>query len=239
MSHPRRCMADFAKLRKRMVATQIVRRGVRDKAVLAAMREVPRERFVPEGMEEFAYEDSPLAIGHGQTISQPYIVAAMIEAAEIDADDRVLEVGAGSGYAAAVVGRIAARVFAVERHETLGRLARQRIEALGSGNVEVHIGDGSLGLPQQAPFDAIIVSAGGPEVPRALKAQLKVGGTLVVPVGERGSQSLCKVTRTGAGSYEEENLGAVTFVPLIGEQGWSEDEHRAGAARTKVPGGGR
>ena len=225
-----------------MVAAQIAGRGVRDKAVLAAMQEVPRERFVPEGMEEFAYEDSPLAIEQGQTISQPYIVAAMIEAAEIDSDDRVLEVGAGSGYAAAVVGRIAGRVFAVERHETLGTLARQRIEALGYDNVEVRIGDGTLGLPQQAPFDAILVSAGGPEVPRALKEQLKVGGTLVVPVGDPESQSLCKVTRTSAGSYEEENLGTVTFVPLIGEQGWPEDgrraasNHRPGAAsRQSLP----
>ncbi|WP_340314399.1 protein-L-isoaspartate(D-aspartate) O-methyltransferase [Rhizorhabdus argentea] len=232
-------MADFAKLRKRMVATQIARRGVRDKAVLAAMQEVPRERFVPEGMEEFAYEDAPLAIEQGQTISQPYIVAAMIEAAEIGSGDHVLEVGAGSGYAAAVVGRIAARVFAVERREALGKLARQRIEALGYRNVEVHIGDGTLGLPQHAPFDAILVSAGGPEVPRALKEQLKVGGTLVVPVGKPEHQSLCKVTRTSAGSYEEENLGSVTFVPLIGEQGWPEDgrraasDHRPGASRAQ------
>lgn len=230
-------MAELAELRDRMVEVQLASRGIRDEAVLAAMREVPRERFVPEGMEEFAYEDAPLPIEEGQTISQPYIVAAMIEAAEVGPDDRVLEVGAGSGYAAAVISRIARDVFAIERHEALGRAARERLEGLGYRNVELLIGDGTLGLPDQAPFDAILVSAGGPEVPRALKEQLKVGGALVVPVGDAGEQSLCKITRTGTGSYAEEDLGTVKFVPLIGAQGWAEDgrrsaaNHLAGASR--------
>jgi protein-L-isoaspartate(D-aspartate) O-methyltransferase len=230
-------MAEFAEQRDRMVAVQLARRGIRDEAVLAAMREVPRERFVPEGMEEFAYEDAPLPIEEGQTISQPYIVAAMIEAAEIGAGDRVLEVGAGSGYAAAVISRIAGHVFAIERHEALGHAARERLEALEYRNVELRIGDGTLGLPDESPFDAILVSAGGPEVPRALKEQLKVGGALVVPVGDAGEQSLCKITRTGTGSYAEEDLGTVRFVPLIGAQGWAEDgrrsaaNHLAGASR--------
>ncbi|AJR23402.1 protein-L-isoaspartate(D-aspartate) O-methyltransferase [Sphingobium sp. YBL2] len=222
-------MADLAEQRDRMIDVQLARRGIRDQAVLAAMREVPRERFVPEAMEEFAYEDAPLPIEEGQTISQPYIVAAMIEAAEIGPGDRVLEVGAGSGYAAAVISRIGGDVFAIERHEALGRAARARLQALDYRNVDLRIGDGTLGLPDQAPFDAILVSAGGPEVPRALKDQLKVGGVLVVPVGDAGEQSLCKITRTGTGSYAEEDLGTVRFVPLIGAQGWSEDGRRSAA----------
>ncbi|KAK0341154.1 hypothetical protein LTR94_027579, partial [Friedmanniomyces endolithicus] len=230
-------MAEFAEQRDRMVDVQLARRGIRDEAVLAAMREVPRERFVSEGMEEFAYEDAPLPIDAGQTISQPYIVAAMIEAAEIEPGDRVLEVGAGSGYAAAVISRIAKHVFAIERHEVLGHAARKRLEGLGYCNVELRIDDGTLGLPDEAPFDAILVSAGGPEVPRALKEQLKVGGALVVPVGDAGEQSLCKITRTGIGSYAEEDLGAVRFVPLIGAQGWAEDGRRSAA--NHLPGASR
>ncbi|MFV0624357.1 protein-L-isoaspartate(D-aspartate) O-methyltransferase [Sphingomonas sp. ac-8] len=232
-------MRDEEQQRHRMVEVQIARRGVRDPVVLAAMRTVPRERFVGAGMEEFAYADSALPIEADQTISQPYIVAAMIEAAEIGPDDCVLEVGAGSGYAAAVLGRIAGTVFAIERHETLARLARERLAALGYSNVEVRIGDGTVGLPEEAPFDAILVSAGGPDVPRALKEQLAIGGRLVVPVGEPGSQTLCKVTRRSAGRYEEEDLGAVAFVPLIGAQGWAEDgsraasNHLAGASRKR------
>ncbi|WP_277667599.1 protein-L-isoaspartate(D-aspartate) O-methyltransferase [Novosphingobium lindaniclasticum] len=230
-------MGDLAKQRDRMVDVQLARRGIRDEAVLAAMREVPRERFVSEGMEEFAYDDAPLPIDAGQTISQPYIVAAMIEAAEIEPGDRVLEVGAGSGYAAAVISRIAKDVFAIERHEVLGHAARKRLEGLGYCNVELRIGDGTLGLPDEAPFDAILVSAGGPEVPRALKEQLKVGGGLVVPVGDAGEQSLCKITRTGTGSYAEEDLGEVRFVPLIGAQGWAEDGRRSAA--NHLPGASR
>src|SRR4051812_21830757 len=169
--------------RARMVKVQIARRGVRDRSVLDAMRRVPREAFVQPGFEEFAYEDGPLPIGEGQTISQPYIVAAMIEAAEVRPGDHVLEVGAGSGYAAAVLGQIAAKVIAIERHEALTERARERIESLGYDNIEIRTGDGTCGLSEEAPFDAILVAAGGPEVPKALKDQLAIGGHLVIPVG--------------------------------------------------------
>ncbi len=230
-------MTDYAKLRDQMVDVQIARRGVRDEHVLSAMRAIPRERFTGDTMAEFAYEDAALPIAEGQTISQPYIVAAMVEAAEIRPGDRVLEVGAGSGYAAAVMSRIAAHVFAIERHDALGRLAAERMQALGYDNVDILVGDGTRGLPDEAPFDAILVAAGGPDVPQALKEQLAIGGHLVIPVGRSGSQKLCKVTRLSSSQYEEENLGAVTFVPLIGEQGWQEDGRRA--ASNHVPGAAR
>lgn len=173
-------MRNYEKQRARMVETQIAGRGVRDERVLNAMRAVPRERFISEAMAEFAYEDSPLPIEEGQTISQPYIVAAMIEAAEIAPGDRVLEVGAGSGYAAAVIGQIAGEVYAIERHEALSRMAQERFEALGYDNIILRVGDGTKGWPDAGPFEAILVAAGGPEVPQALKAQLAIGGRLVI-----------------------------------------------------------
>lgn len=216
-------MPDFARQRDDMVERQIARRGIADPRLLAAMRAVPRERFVDEGMAALAYSDSPLPIEAGQTISQPYIVAAMIEAARVSPGDRVLEVGAGSGYAAAVIGRIAERVFAIERHKALGRLARARMAALGYDNVAIVVGDGTKGLPDEAPFDAILVAAGGPVVPDALRRQLATGGRLIVPVGNPGDQRLRKVTRRGEDRFEDEDLGAVAFVPLIGEQGWREE----------------
>lgn len=218
-----------------MVETQIAARGVRGGRVLDAMRDVPREAFVDAGFEEFAHEDSPLPIGEGQTISQPYIVALMIEAADIGCWDRVLEVGAGSGYAAAVMSRIAGRVYAIERHETLGRAAGDRFRRLGYANIDLRVGDGTKGWPEAAPFDAIIVAAGGPVPPQALKEQLAIGGRLVIPVGEKaGQQSLLKITRRTEADYDEEDLGAVSFVPLIGEHGWVEDGSRS--ATTHVPG---
>lgn len=233
-------MPDHHAARAQMVDVQIARRGVRDEAVLAAMRTVPRERFVPEALAEFAYEDSPLPIESEQTISQPFIVAAMIEAAEVQPGDRVLEVGAGSGYAAAVLGQIAGEVFAIERHEQLGEAAAARVAALSYDNVRISVGDGTSGLAAEAPFDAILVSAGGPDVPHALKQQLAVGGHLIVPVGETGAQKLCKVTRVSGDRFEEQNLGAVAFVPLIGTHGWPEDgarsasNHKPGAARKQT-----
>lgn len=216
-------MGDYEKRRRQMVDVQIAGRGIRDPRVLKAMRAVPRERFVGEGMEEFAYEDAALPIEEQQTISQPYIVAAMIEAAEIVAGDRVLEVGAGSGYAAAVLGQIAAEVFAIERHEPLARIARKRMAMLGYDNVDIRVGDGTLGLPEEAPFDAILVAAGGPVVPVSLKEQLAIGGHLLMPVGDPGNQQLRKIMRVGQDGYEGQSLGGVMFVPLIGEQGWRED----------------
>jgi protein-L-isoaspartate(D-aspartate) O-methyltransferase len=231
-------MLDIARARDRMVDIQIARRGVRDTSVLEALRRVPREAFVEPGFEEFAYEDGPLPIGEGQTISQPYIVALMIEEAEVRPGDSVLEVGAGSGYAAAVLSQIAARVYAIERHPSLGHAARERFKKLGYDNIELRVGDGTRGWPEAAPFNAILVAAGGPEVPPALKEQLVIGGRLVIPVGEEvGHQILIKLTRKSESEFEEENLGGVAFVPLIGEQGWAEDGRRA--ATNHLPGQSR
>lgn len=206
-----------------MVETQIARRGVRDRRVLEAMATVPREAFVDPGLAEFAYEDAPLPIGAGQTISQPYIVALMIEAAEIEPGERVLEVGTGSGYAAAVMSRIAAEVYTIERHESLAREAARRLAELTYDNVHVRTGDGTQGWPEKAPFDAILVAAAAPRVPETLKTQLAIGGRLIIPVGTvPGMQTLRKITRVGEDAYEDENLGGVAFVPLIGEHGWTE-----------------
>ncbi|MBZ9883379.1 protein-L-isoaspartate(D-aspartate) O-methyltransferase [Mesorhizobium sp. CA10] len=227
-------MAELSLTRGRMVDVQIAQRGIHDRRVLEAMREVPREVFVDPDFEEFAYEDTPLPIGKGQTISQPFMVAYMIEAAEIDPGDRVLEVGTGSGYAAAVMSRVAASVYTIERHAMLAEIARQRFERLGYDNIEVRAGDGTKGWSDAAPFDAILVAAAGPGAPLALQEQLDVGGRLVIPVGkEVDDQRLLKVTRTGATTYEEEDLGGVQFVPLIGEQGWAE-RPRYGADRPAV-----
>jgi protein-L-isoaspartate(D-aspartate) O-methyltransferase len=230
-------MADFERRRLAMVQTQIAQRGIRDPRVLRAMGSVPREQFVADGLREFAYEDSPLPIDAGQTISQPYIVALMIEAAEVGPDDTVLEVGAGSGYAAAVLGRIAARVCAIERHPLLAQRAKERLDALGAGNVEIRAGDGTTGWPEAAPFDAILVAAAGPDVPEQLKRQLASGGRLVMPVGGDDAQQLVKVTRTSADAFDRELLCAVTFVPLIGKHAWAEDGRRA--ASYHVPGRSR
>lgn len=216
-------MATLEKQRDAMVAHQIVARGIEDPAVLAAMRAVPREAFVPEGLREFAYEDSPLPIEAGQTISQPYIVALMIEAAGIGADDRVLEIGVGSGYAAAIASRIARRVHAIDRHAELADLARARMARLGYDNVVIRAGDGTRGWPENAPFDVILVAAGGPEIPRPLCRQLAIGGRLVIPVGDADQQRLVRVVRTSDDDYEDEDLGRVQFVPLIGAHGWPRD----------------
>ncbi len=209
--------------RERMVERQIARRGVNDPRVLAAMREVPREAFVAKGFEEFAYEDSPLPIEQGQTISQPYIVALMIEAAEVKPGDRVLEIGTGSGYAAAVLSRIAGKVYTIERHGPLAETAKERFAAIGYRNIEVRHGDGTWGWPEAAPFDAIIVTAGGPEIPDTLRSQLKVGGRLVIPIGALGGeQRLVRVMRKSEDTYHEDDLGPVAFVPLVGAHGWAE-----------------
>ena len=216
-------MEAFADKRRRMVDNQIAARGIIDQAVLQAMRTVPRELFVPDAAVEFAYEDTPLPIEEGQTISQPYVVALMVAALTLTPRDRVLEVGAGSGYAAAVLSRIAAEVYAIERHEALAELVKRRMRELGFDNVHVLHGDGTLGWRGHAPYDAIVVAAGGPVVPEALRAQLAIGGRLVIPVGTTPrTQELMRVTRTGQTQYREEELGGVQFVPLIGAQGWEE-----------------
>jgi protein-L-isoaspartate(D-aspartate) O-methyltransferase len=208
-----------------MVELQITVRGIRDPAVLAAMRTVPRERFVDEDLAHRAYEDGPLPIGEGQTISQPYIVAVMTEALRLRQQDKVLEIGTGSGYAAAVLAEIAAEVYTVERIERLATSARRRLRELGYANVQVRHGDGTLGWPEHAPYDAIVVTAGGPDIPRSLLQQLAVGGRLVMPVGSTSrSQRLVRVVRTGEDTDDRQVLEDVCFVPLIGIQGWSARE---------------
>src|SRR3954471_3780864 len=211
--------------RARMVDLQLAGRGITDPGVLAAFRSVPRESFIPAELAEFAYEDAPLPIGEEQTISQPYIVALTTEALRLTGGERVLEIGTGSGYAAAVLSRIAKEVFTVERRESLAREAQDRLESLGYRNVQVLHGDGTLGWSEHAPYDAIAVAAGGPQVPKALLDQLAPGGRLVIPVGrDEASQILTRVTRVAANDFREEPLTEVRFVPLIGEQGWREGE---------------
>jgi protein-L-isoaspartate(D-aspartate) O-methyltransferase len=218
-------MTDHRGAREHMVRAQIAARGIRDSRVLEAMRTVPREAFLPPELAEFAYEDHPLPIAEGQTISQPYIVALMTAALLLDPSDRVLEIGTGSGYAAAILGRVARDVYTIERHGELAEAAAARLRALGATNVHVRHGDGTRGWSEHAPYDAIVVTAGGPRVPEALLAQLAVGGRLVIPVGEdRELQRLVRVTREADGSLHEEDLGDVRFVPLIGAEGWAEGE---------------
>jgi protein-L-isoaspartate(D-aspartate) O-methyltransferase len=215
----------FELQRERLVENELRILGIRDEAVLKAMRDVPREAFVSEEMREFAYRNVPLPIGSGQTISQPLIVAHMAEALELALDDRVLEIGAGSGYAAAVLSRIAKDVFTVERHRELADSAAERLKRLGYDNVHVLCGDGTRGCPEEAPFDAIVVAAGSPGIPPSLLEQLRIGGRLVIPVGaEKDSQQLIRIIRRSEDDFEHEELGAVRFVPLIGEAGWQPEE---------------
>jgi protein-L-isoaspartate(D-aspartate) O-methyltransferase len=213
---------DYADRRERMVSQQIASRDVVDPAVLAAMRAVPREQFVLEPYRQYAYDDTPLPIPANQTISQPYIVAYMIAALALGPKDRVLEIGTGSGYAAAVLSRIVREVFTIERHYKLADYARSRLERLGYANVQVRHGDGTRGWPEHAPYDGVIVAAGGPAVPESLRGQLAVGGRLVMPVGRsRSQQNLILITRVDEGIYRDEMLVPVAFVPLIGDEGWS------------------
>jgi protein-L-isoaspartate(D-aspartate) O-methyltransferase len=205
-----------------MVEQHIAARGVRSVAVLEAMRNVPREAFLPANLREFAYEDSPLPIAEGQTISQPYIVAYMIEALALEGGERVLEIGAGWGYAAAVLSEIAGEVYTVERIGQLAEKAASLLADLGYDNVHVLHGDGTLGWKEHAPYDAIIVAAGGPDVPDSLKQQLKIGGRLVIPVGtDPRTQELVRVTRLSDEKFKSEDIADVRFVPLVGEEGWA------------------
>jgi protein-L-isoaspartate(D-aspartate) O-methyltransferase len=214
---------DVLEDRDRMLDTQIAARGVRDGWVLHALRTVPREEFVPTSLRPFAYDDEPLPIGAGQTISQPYVVAVMTELVRPTPAKRALEIGTGSGYAAAVLATIVSEVYTLERIAELATGAAQCLSRLGYRNVRVRHGDGTLGWPEQAPFDAIIVTAGGPAVPPALRAQLAIGGRLVMPVGTTPAfQHLVRVTRRAFDDYASEDLEEVAFVPLIGRQGWPE-----------------
>ncbi|GAA3970266.1 protein-L-isoaspartate(D-aspartate) O-methyltransferase [Allohahella marinimesophila] len=217
----------LAERRNSMVDRQIAARGVRSKNVLQAMRTVPREKFLPQSSVDRAYDDSPLPIAAGQTISQPYIVALMTEALQLEGGERVLEVGAGSGYAAAVLAEIASEVYTIERHASLAEKAKRTLARVGYENVKVICGDGTLGWPDGAPYDAITVAAGAPVVPETLRQQLKTGGRLVIPVGDRNShQALLRITRLGKNEFREEHLSDVRFVPLIGEAGWREKTGR-------------
>lgn len=216
---------DFTRARRKMVEQQLAGRGIRDERVLDAMRQVPREAFVAPHFAELAYHDGPVPIGEEQTISQPYVVALMLEAAAIAASDKVLEIGAGSGYVAALLSHIAHKVHAIERHATLAEEATKRLQQLGCGNAEILCADGTEGWPAAAPFDAIIVSAGSPDIPEALKRQLAIGGRLIIPVGLNGhGQILTRLGRRTEDVFESERLAPVSFVPLIGRYGWAVGE---------------
>jgi protein-L-isoaspartate(D-aspartate) O-methyltransferase len=214
---------DLVAARHEMVDTQLAARGIRDPVVLDAMRTVPREAFLPDTLAEYAYDDGPLPIGEGQTISQPYVVAFMTEAVSPRPGDRALEIGTGSGYSAAVLASVVAEVYTVERISTLADAAARRLTDLGYRNVHVRCGDGSLGWPEHAPYDVIIVTAGGPRIPSALLEQLAAGGRLVMPVGgDPCFQWLVRVRRQADSTVLEERLEPVAFVPLVGAQGWPE-----------------
>ncbi len=214
-------MTDFAAARRAMVDRQIAARGIRHLVVLRAMASVPRERFVPDPEVRRAYDDSALSIAESQTISQPYVVALMLEAIAPLSTHRVLEIGTGSGYATAVLAEVVAEVYTVERLGSLAAAARARLAEMAYRNVHVREGDGTLGWPEHAPYDGIVVTAGGPEVPPPLLPQLRVGAHLVIPIGPTPrAQELVRVTRRGPDEYARESLGPVTFVPLIGEAGW-------------------
>jgi len=213
--------SSYESQRLRMVREQIMARGVRDLRVLEAMRQVPRHRFVPAEYAGIAYTDGPLPIGQGQTISQPYIVALMSEMLELEGDETVLEVGTGSGYQAAVLAHLAGTVHTIERHAALAEGAGQVLQELGLSNVVVHLGDGTLGLPRYAPYQAIMVTAASPGVPQPLLDQLADGGRLVIPVGGHGSQMLERWRRQDA-NFDQEQVLPVAFVPLRGAHGWKE-----------------
>ena len=216
-------MTDYAAEREAMVERQLRRRGISDQHILDAFLEVPREAFVSAEYVHLAYGDHPLPIEAGQTISQPYIVALMIEAAGIEGGAKVLEVGSGSGYAAAVISRIAAEVIGIERQQELVDVARDRLQRLGYDNVHIVEGDGTKGCQEEAPFDAILAAASGSHVPAPLVDQLKPGGNIVMPVGSPGwVQKLVKVTKREDGTLQQSDLGGVRFVPLIGEEAWKD-----------------
>jgi len=217
-------MTDFSREREAMVERQLKRRGITEQHILDAFLEVPREAFIAGNNVHLAYGDHPLPIEAGQTISQPYIVALMIQAAGIKPGDGVLEVGAGSGYAAAVISRIAGKVIGIERQHELVEVARERLQRLGYDNVEIVEGDGTKGWRDGAPYDAILAAASGSHVPRPLVEQLAPGGRIVMPIGDPGwVQQLVKVTKNDDGTLVQQDLGGVRFVPLIGEEGWKDD----------------
>lgn len=212
---------DFDALREQMVQQQLVRRNIKDASVLEAMRRVPRHLFIAEESRHLAYWDGPLSIGQGQTISQPYIVAFMTELLHLGGEEKVLEIGCGSGYQAAILSCLARQVITIERHEALAKEAEERLRELGYTNVTVMVGDGTLGVPSEAPFDAILITASAPALPPPLKEQLATGGRMVGPVGSAGNQVLEVLERRTDGWFLEHSI-PVMFVPLVGFHGWEE-----------------
>ena len=215
-------MIDFSKTRLKMVEDQLIARGIKDPRVISAMKKVPRHLFVEEALQGQAYSDHPLPIGEKQTISQPYMVALMTEALQLKGNEKVLEIGSGSGYQAAVLAELAEKVFSVERIRSLAIRARNLLISLGYFNVEIKIFDGTYGWEEMGPYDAIIVTAGAPDIPQPLIDQLAVGGRLVIPVGDASVQDLFRVTRTEEG-IKKEDLGGCRFVKLIGKHGWIDE----------------
>jgi protein-L-isoaspartate(D-aspartate) O-methyltransferase len=212
---------EYATARNRMVESQLISRGIKDARVLETMRKLPRHRFVEEALVSQAYNDHPLPIGEKQTISQPYMVALMTEALELQGNERVLEIGTGSGYQTAILAELAEKIYSIERIRTLSTRAQRILDDLGYFNVVLKVGDGSLGLKEEAPFDAIMVTAGSPDVPQPLVDQLAMGGRLVVPVGDRYTQALMKIVRVKEG-ITKTDLGGCRFVNLLGTHGWQE-----------------
>lgn len=215
---------DYSIARRRMVAKQVVARGITDSKVISVMEEVPRHLFVEEALRSQAYTDYALPIGEKQTISQPFIVAAMTAALTLNRDDRVLEIGTGSGYQAAILSKLVSHVYSVERIVSLARRARRILDSIHCSNVHIHVSDGSSGWAEQAPFDAIIVTAGAPHVPQHYLDQLTIGGRLVIPVGSGSSQVLKRFIRAADQSFSEEDLLDCRFVPLIGDHAWAEKQ---------------
>ncbi len=213
---------DWSKARLRMVEEQIVARGIRDPRVIAALKKIPRHLFVEEALQAQAYNDRPLPIGEKQTISQPYMVALMTEALQLTGKERVLEIGAGSGYQTAVLAEVAKSVFSIERILALALRARKLLQDLGYGNAEIKFSDGTQGWIEESPFDGIIVTAGAPDVPQPLVEQLAKGGRLVIPVGDAYVQDLLRITKTEEGT-QREDLGGCRFVKLIGRFGWTDE----------------
>ncbi len=216
---------DWRAARESMVSTQLRSRGIRDEQLLKVMAQIPRHRFVPPEVQDRAYEDRPTPIGCAQTISQPYMVAAMTELLALQPTDRVLEIGTGSGYQSAVLAALAQEVYTIERHTDLAEQARETLAELGVHNVTVVVGDGTQGHPEAAPYNAILVTAGAPAVPAALKNQLAVGGRLLCPVGDREMQQLCRIVRRSEAEFDEEDGIKCIFVPLLGRSGWPENTH--------------
>jgi protein-L-isoaspartate(D-aspartate) O-methyltransferase len=214
---------DFRIARRRMVEQQITSRGINDQRVIDAMLAVPRHLFVEPGLQDQAYSDFPLPIGHKQTISQPFIVAYMTEALNLTGSERVLEIGTGSGYQAAVLSKVVRQVYTVERVADLARAARKALDVCNAYNVHIRVNDGTCGWEDQGPFDAIITTAGSPSVPETLKQQLEIGGRMIIPVGTLGQQILYRITRVTADTYNEEQLIDCRFVPLIGRHGWKSE----------------